>query len=106
MNNKNLAALILSLLFLMPTLSSTISAQSPSGTPNTGSHNRYQTMQGTVEVCTQRAITVRDAQQMYVVRTFSFDAKLLSKMQKRHYLKGDHVKVKFIRGTDVAVDVK
>lgn len=54
----------------------------------------------------QRAITVRDAKQMYVVRTFSYDPKLLPKMQNRKYRKGDRVKVKYIRGTDIAVQVK
>jgi hypothetical protein len=83
-----------------------MAAQNPSGTPQTGSRNHYQTLQGTVEVFSQHAITVRDAKQMYVVRTFSFDPKLLPKMQKRHYRKGDRVKVKYVRGTDVAVEVK
>jgi hypothetical protein len=106
MNKKNLATLILSMLFLLPTLPSPMPAQGSGGPPHTGSRNRYQTMRGTVEVFSQRAITVRDARQMYVVRTFSFDPKLFPKMQKRHYRKGDRVKVKFVRGTDVAVEVK
>lgn len=106
MNRKHFAILILSLLLLFPSLPSPMAAQSPGEAPQSGSRNRYQTMRGTVEVFSQRAITVRDEKQMYLVRTFSYDSKLQPKMQKRNYHKGDRVKVKYVRGTDVAVDVK
>ncbi|MDD5542759.1 MAG: hypothetical protein PHX83_06255 [Acidobacteriia bacterium] len=66
---------------------------------------RYDTFKGNVLVFTARAITVRDEKNMNLVRTFSFDSKLLPKMQKRHYKWGDKVKVKYIRGTDTAVKI-
>lgn len=106
MNKKILAPLILSLFLLLPMFTSPVAAQGPNTAPSAGSRNRYQVMRGTVEVFSQRAITVRDAKQMYVVRTFSYDPKLLPKMQNRKYRKGDRVKVKYIRGTDIAVQVK
>jgi hypothetical protein len=63
-------------------------------------------MRGTVLVFTSRAITIRDFKNFNFVRTFSFDPKLLPKMQKRHYKWGDRVKVKYLHGSDVAVSVK
>lgn len=80
-------------------------AQNPYGRPSRKTRGRFETMRGTVEVFSSRAITIRDAKQMYLVRTFSFDPKLLPKMQRRHYAKGDRVKIKYIRGTDIAVSV-
>ncbi|MGB7622128.1 MAG: hypothetical protein WBN92_07235 [Terriglobia bacterium] len=106
MKTKNLLPSFLCLLLLLPALPFAAFAQTPSGTVNKASQNRYQIMRGTVEVFTQRALTVRDARQMYVVRTFSFNPKLLQKMQNRSYRKGDRVKVKYLRGSDVAVEVK
>jgi hypothetical protein len=97
---------LLCLFLVLPAFPSSTFPQTRSGSVNKGSRGRYQTLHGTVEVFTQRAITVRDAKQMYVVRTFSFDPKLLHKMQKRSYKKGDRVKVKYLRGSDIAVEVK
>ena len=70
------------------------------------SHGRYATMRGTVQVFTLRAITVRDAKNLNLIRTFSFVPKLFKKMQKRRYKWGQRVKVKYYRGTDIAVSVK
>ncbi len=106
MKTKIILPFFLCLLLILPALPSAAFAQTQSGTVNKASQNRYQTMRGTVEVFTQRALTVRDAKQVYVVRTFSFNPKLLHKMQNRRYRKGDRVKVKYIRGSDVAVEVK
>jgi len=69
-------------------------------------HVQYNTMKGKVLVFTVRAITVQDEKNMYMVRTFSYDAKLLRRMQKRHYKWGDKVKVKYIHGSNTAVKVR
>lgn len=106
MNTKRVAAITLFSLLILMTAPSPIPAQTPGGTTGKTSSHKYDVMHGTVVVFTQRAITIQDAKQMYLVRTFSYDPKLLAKMQNRHYNKGDRVKVKFLHGTDVAVAVK
>lgn len=70
------------------------------------SRHRYDTMRGTVLVFSPKAITVRDSKRAYYVHTFSYDERLLPRVQKKHYKWGDRVKVKFLRGTDTAVEVK
>jgi|GEM_PF-5536987 len=106
MITKRIAAITLFSLLIWISAPSAIPGQTSAGMPGKTSTHRYDVMRGTVLVFTQRAITIQDAKQMYVVRTFSYDPKLLVKMQKRRYNKGDRVKVKFLRGTDIAVRVK
>jgi hypothetical protein len=83
-----------------------LGAQSSGGQSAHIQRHKYATMRGTVLVFTPRAITIRDLKNFNFVRTFSFAPKLLPKMQKRHYKWGDRVKVKYFRGSDVAVSVK
>jgi len=100
----------LSLLILALAMSSIpwfpLGAHPPQGKAAHVRRHKYNTMRGTVMVFTQRAITIRDLKNFNLVRTFSFDPKLLPKMQKRHYKWGDRVKVKYLNGSDVAVRVK
>lgn len=98
------ALLLLLVPFFAAVSPAPVTAGHPAETPTL--QRQIDTMKGAVWVFTQRAITVRDPKNIYRVRTFSYDPKLLPKMQKRHYKQGDKVKVKYLRGTDIAVSVK
>lgn len=94
---------VLLILALSPVLAL---AQSSHGKPSKVPHGKYATMRGTVQLFTQRALTIRDLKNPNLLRTFTYAPKLFRKMQKRRYAWGRRVKVKYYRGTDVAVSVK
>ncbi len=106
MRRKSILFCIGVLILTTLTLSSPIYPQSqppPSG-KNVKRHTDV--MHGTVQVFTKQALTVRDKKNPLYVRTFSYSQKLFPKMQKRQYKWGQKVKVKYIRGTDIAVSIK
>jgi hypothetical protein len=106
MRRKLILAVFLCVIPILNSSPSLLQAQNPYDLSRKSSKGRFEIMRGTVEVFSQRAITVRDAKNMYLIRTFSYDPALLPKMQKKHFKRGDRVKVKYIRMTDTAVAVK
>lgn len=67
---------------------------------------KLDSFRGEVLNFTPVAITVRDRQNMARVRTFNFDPGLARKVENRRMENGDRVTVRFVRGTDTAVQLK
>ena len=71
---------------------------------------KLEVFRGTVLSMTRSAITVQGKDNPYAVRTFGYDPKLLSKMEKildrGGYQHGDKVTVEFLAGTDTAVKIR
>lgn len=66
--------------------------------------------EGTVMYSTRAAVTVRDKDNLNLVRTFSFDERLRPRWERRYdtqpYQYGDHVKIDYLAGSDTAVKIK
>ncbi len=71
---------------------------------------KMDTFKGEVIRMNTVSIIVRDPKNSYVVRTFTFSRALAKKLQKLidqgGYQSGDHVTIKYARGTDVAQTIK
>lgn len=67
---------------------------------------KIDTFQGDVVSFTNAAITVRDRKNLALIRTFSYSPELVRKMENRRMEPGDRVAVRFLRGTDTAVELK
>lgn len=71
---------------------------------------KLEVFRGTVLSMTRAAITVQGKDNPYAMRTFSFDPKLLPKVEKildrGGYQHGDKVTVEFLAGTDTAVKIR
>jgi hypothetical protein len=60
---------------------------------------------GTVVAVGPKAITVKDINHIYHVRTFNYSPKLEKEIVRRKLAPGKRVTVHYVRGTDVAVKV-
>ena len=61
---------------------------------------------GEVVNFTPVAVTVRNRENMTLLRTFTFSPELARKVENRRMEHGDRVKVRYVRGTDTAVQLK
>ncbi len=71
---------------------------------------KLEVFRGTVLSMTRAAITVQGKDNPYAVRNFTYDPKLLPKLEKildrGGYQHGDRVSVEFLPGTDTAVKIR
>jgi len=67
---------------------------------------KIDSFKGSVVNCTSVAITVRSAADANTIRTFSYSALLLRKMENRRMEKEAKVEVKYEHMSDIAVELK
>lgn len=67
---------------------------------------KLDSFRGEVLNFTPSAITVRDRENMALIRTFGFSPELTRKLENRRMEGGRRVTVRFIRGSDTAVELK
>lgn len=100
-----LACLLLSLIVLggVPALRAQVSTGKPIKLKIKTPKQKHDSFRGDVMNFTNAAITVRDRNNMALLRTFNYTPELARKVENRRLEPGQRVTVRYIRGTNTAV---